>query len=36
MILVVHQACALENEAEIIEITMDIADRDESLCRLVG
>jgi hypothetical protein len=35
MILVIQQAGALEHEAEIIEITMDVADRDESLCRLV-
>src|ERR1700692_3841569 len=36
MILVIHQACAFENEREIIKIDMDIADRDESRCRLIG
>ncbi len=35
-IVVIQQACAPENEAEIIEITMDVAHRDESLCRLAG
>jgi hypothetical protein len=36
MILVVHQARTLEDEAEVIKITVDVADGDESLWCLVG